>query len=59
MYKVTCLIFNIYVCYLRNIVDKDMSAFDSSSVLRPIDIRPITNDIEVLSKVSTVRNEPK
>ena len=36
-----------------------MAAFDSSSVFRPIDIPPITNDIEVVSKVSSVRNEPK
>ena len=36
-----------------------MSAFDSSTVFRPIDIPPITNEIEVISKVSSVRNEPK
>jgi hypothetical protein len=36
-----------------------MSAFDSSTVFRPIDIPPITNDIEVVSKVSSVLNEPK
>ena len=36
-----------------------MSAFDSSTVFLPIDIPPITNDIEVISKVSSVRNEPK
>ena len=36
-----------------------MSAFDYSSVFRPIDIPPITNDIKVVSKVSSVRNEPK
>ena len=36
-----------------------MSAFDSSTVFRPIDIPPLTNDIEVVSKVSSIRNEPK
>ena len=36
-----------------------MSAFDSSTVFRPIDIPPLTNDIEVVSIVSSVRNEPK
>ena len=36
----------------------DMSAIVSSSVFRPIDIPPITNDNEVLSNVSSVRNEP-
>ena len=57
IYSVTCLIFNIYVCYIRNVVDKDMSdmsAIVSSSVFRPIDIPPITNDIEVDNEIQQI-----
>ena len=40
--------------YIRNIFDKDMSAFDSSTVFRPIDIPPITNDIEVDKEIQQI-----
>ena len=36
--------------YIRNIFDKDMSAFDSSA----IDIPPITNDIEVDNEIQQI-----
>ena len=45
---------NIYVYYTRNIVDKEMSGFDSSSVFRPIYIPPITNDIEVDKEIQQI-----
>ena len=36
--------------YIRNIVDKDMAAFDLSA----IDIPPITNDIEVDNEIQQI-----